>query len=135
MRRIGPELLEMRGVSTVTAAGLIGHAGDLRNCRDADAFAMRSGAAPVPNASGQRQGVRVNIGGNRQLNRLLYSIALVQLRSDDHPGRKYYDRKRGEGKSAKAAIRCLKRQLATVVYYRLVSAQKRLAVEITSVAA
>jgi transposase len=126
IRRIAPELLEMHGVSTVTAAGLIGHAGDMRNCRNADAFAMRSGAAPIPCASGRRQGVRVNVGGNRQLNRLLYSIALVQLRSHDHAGRKYFDRKRSEGKSSKAALRCLKRQLATVVYYRLIAAQPRL---------
>jgi transposase len=135
MRRIAPELLEMRGVSTVTAAGLIGHAGDMRNCRNADAFAMKSGVAPIPLASGRRQGVRVNVGGNRQLNRLLYSIALVQLRSDDHAGRKYFDRKRSEGKSSKSALRCLKRQLATVIYFRLVAAQPRLLAEAASIAA
>lgn len=135
MRRIAPELLEMHGVSTVTAAGLIGHAGDMRNCRNADAFAMRSGVAPIPCASGRRQDVRVNVGGNRQLNRLLYSIALVQLRSRDHAGRKYFDRKRSEGKSSKSALRCLKRQLATVVYYRLIAAQPRLLDELAPIAA
>jgi transposase len=135
MRRVAPELLEIHGISTVTAAGLVGHAGDMRNCRNSDAFAMKSGVAPIPCASGRRRGVRVNVGGNRQLNRLLYAIALVQLRSREHVGRKYFDRKRMEGKSSKSALRCLKRQLATVVYYRLLAAQPRLLDELLSIAA
>jgi hypothetical protein len=43
-----------------------------------------------------------------------------------HPGRQYYDRKRAEGKTHPSAMRCLKRQLATVVYYRLSAVQDRL---------
>lgn len=42
VRRLCPELLQLHGVSTVVAAGLVGHAGDLRNFRNADAFAMHS---------------------------------------------------------------------------------------------
>jgi transposase len=119
VERIAPSLLELHGVSTVVAAGIVGHAGTLRNCRDAHAFAMRAGVAPVPCSSGNRTTVRLNRGGNRQLNRLLHNIALTQLRSPTQPGRIYYDRKRAEGKSHRAAMRSLKRQLATVVYYRL----------------
>jgi transposase len=115
------QLSELVGVSTVVAAGIAGHAGDLRNCRNADAFAMRSATAPVPCSSGQNQSLRVNTGGNRQLNRLLYVIAWNQIRRADHPGRVYYDRKRSEGKSPRAAMRALKRRLATVVYLRLVA--------------
>ncbi len=65
--------------------------------------------------------MRLNNGGDRQLNRLLYVIAMVQLRYKDHPGRIYYDRKVREGKSPRAALRALKRRLATVVYYRLLA--------------
>lgn len=126
VRRITPELLEMRGVSVITAAGLVGRSGDLRNCRNADAFAMRSGTAPVPCSSGSRLRNRINVGGNRQLKRLLHSIAILQLRSSDHLGRIYYERKRLEGKDSKAALRCLKRQLASVAFYRLRAAQGRL---------
>lgn len=126
LRRIVPELLAMHGVSTVTAAGLVGHAGNLCNTRDAAAFAMRCGAAPVSWSSGRSSAVRINMGGNRQLNRLLHVIALSQVRSEAHPGRVYYDRKRLEGKNHRAAIRSLKRQLSTVIYYRLRACQPEL---------
>jgi transposase len=119
LRRIAPELLAMHGVSTVIAAGLVGHAGNLQNTRDAAAFAMRCGVAPVSWSSGRSSTVRINTGGNRQLNRLLHVIALSQIRSTDHAGRAYYDRKRREGKTHRGAMRSLKRQLCTVVYYRL----------------
>ena len=128
VRRLAPELLELRGVSTIVAAGLIGHAGNLRNCRNADAFAMRAGTAPVECSSGRSTAVRVNRGGNRQLNRLLHVIALVQLSRPDHAGRRYYDRKRAEGKTARAALRALKRKLTVVVYYRIIAAAERFAV-------
>ena len=123
VERLASKLLELFGVSTVVAAGLLGHAGTLRNCRDSDAFAMRAGVAPVPCSSGKSSAVRLNRGGNRQLNRLLHNIALTQLRSSEQPGRIYYDRKRVEGKSHRAAMRALKRQLATVVFYRLRASQ------------
>lgn len=125
VRRLAPELLELRGVSTVVAAGLLGHAGNLHNCRNADAFAMRAGTAPVECSSGKSAAVRVNRGGNRQLNRLLHIIALVQLCQPDHAGRRYYDRKRAEGKTSRAALRALKRKLTVVVYYRIIAAAER----------
>jgi len=90
--RLAPELLTMHGVSTVIAAGIIGHAGNLRNYRDAAAFAMRTGTAPIPCSSGRRTAVRVNPGGDRQLNRCLHTIALIQSHKSGHPGRAYYER-------------------------------------------
>ena len=56
---------------------------------------------------------------DRELNRLLWLVAMVQLRFPAHAGRQYYERKRREGKAPRAALRCLKRQLATVVFQRL----------------
>jgi transposase len=135
VRPLAPELLAMYGVSTVVAAGLVGHAGDMRNLRDASAFAMRSATAPVCCSSGRHQAVRLNVGGNRQLNRLLHLMAMMQVRNSNHAGSKYYERKRGEGKSARAAMRSLKRQLATVVYYRLRLVQARIDGQHTPIAA
>jgi transposase len=122
------ELTSVHGVSDVVAAGLIGHAGDLRNYRNAGAFAAKCGAAPVPCSSGRHVAVRVNRGGDRQLNRLLHVIAVAQVATKQHHGRLYYERKRAEGKTHPSAMRCLKRQLATVVYYRLSAIQGLLAV-------
>jgi transposase len=124
---ISSELMSVHGVSSVVAAGLIGHAGDLRNYRNAGAFAAKCGAAPVPCSSGRHVAVRVNRGGDRQLNRLLHVIAVAQVATKEHPGRQYYERKRAEGKTHPSAMRCLKRQLATVVYYRLSAIQAHLA--------
>ena len=50
------------------------------------------------------------------------------MASNEHPGRRYYERKRAEGKTHLSAMRCLKRQLATVIYYRLTAVQDRLTV-------
>lgn len=119
VKRLVPSLLLLRGISTVVAAGILGHAGSLRNCRDANAFAMRAGVAPVPCSSGRSQTVRLNTGGDRQLNRCLHIIAITQIRSDGLAGQIYYERKRKEGKTHRTAIRALKRQLATVVFCRI----------------
>ena len=126
IKKFAPELLKLHGVSNVVAAGLIGHCGNVNNLRNADAFAMRSATAPVSCSSGRNVSVRVNTGGNRQLNRLLHIVALVQVRSSDHLGKIYYDRKRAEGKTHLAAMRALKRQLSTVVYLRLRNVQTRM---------
>jgi transposase len=126
IQRLAPELLDMRGVSTIVGAGLLGHAGDVRAMRTAGAFAMRSATAPISWSSGRHHALRINTGGDRQLNRLLHVIALVQTRTDDHPGRIYYEKKIGEGKTRRSAIRSLKRHLATVVFFRLKQAFERI---------
>jgi transposase len=80
---------------------------------------MRTGSAPLPCSSGKTDRMRLNKGGNRQLNRLLHTMAVVQRRISGHPGQDYYRKKLREGKSPTAALRSLKWRLATVVYYRL----------------
>jgi transposase len=96
----------------------------MRNYRNSAAFAAKCGAAPVPCSSGRNVAVRVNAGGDRQMNRLLHVVAMAQVMAAAHAGREYYERKRAEGKTHLAAMRCLKRQLATVVYYRLKAVQR-----------
>ena len=61
---------------------------------------------------------RLDRGGNRQLNAAFYRIAITQTRY--HPAaRAYLERKQAEDKSRREAIRCLKRQLARVVFNTL----------------
>jgi transposase len=64
--------------------------------------------------------MRLNRGGNRQLNRALYVIALSQWRF--HPPAKAYVARRMEvdGKTWREAIRALKRQLVRPVFRLLV---------------
>lgn len=71
--------------------------------------------------------MRLNRGGNRQLNRALYLAALVQLRHHP-PAQAFVARKRAEGRSSREAIRCLKRHLARVVFLALQRGAEALAV-------
>jgi len=114
-RVVGHPLLGLPGVGPLVAAKLLGEIGDARRFASADAFAAFAGVAPIPASSGQLQRVRLNRGGNRQINRALFTIALVQ--STHHPeARAFMARKRAEGKSWREALRCLKRHLARRVY-------------------
>ena len=70
--------------------------------------------------------MRLNRGGNRQLNRALYTIALVQA-SHDGAGRDYIAKKRAEGKTGRDAIRALKRQLVRTVFRLLQEGTQSLA--------
>jgi transposase len=80
---------------------------------------MLAGVAPIPASSGQVSRMRLNRGGNRQLNRALFSIAFAQARTHP-PAQAYLARKRAEGKTWREAIRALKRHLARIVF-RLLS--------------
>lgn len=113
-----PELLELPGCGTLSAARLIAEvAGAKRFASDAK-LAMLAGAAPLDASSGRQQRHRLNRKGNRQLNLVLHRIAVTQARLHP-PARAYLERKRAEGKSRREALRCLKRHLARAVWRRL----------------
>jgi transposase len=80
---------------------------------------MLAGVAPIPASSGQTSRMRLNRGGNRQLNRALHGIALAQVRTYA-PAQVFVARKRAEGKGWREALRALKRHLARIVF-RLLS--------------
>lgn len=111
-------LLDMPGVGLLTAAKLIAEVGDVRRFHSVDAFAMLAGVAPIPASSGQTQRMRLNRGGNRQLNRAFHTIAMVQA-VHYPPAREFLARKAAEQKSGREAIRALKRQLVRSVFRRL----------------
>jgi transposase len=113
-------LRRLPGAGPLVTAKLVAEVGDVRRFRSADAFAMLAGVAPIPASSGQVSRMRLNRGGNRQLNRALYAIAFAQVRWHP-PAKAFVARKRAEGKSWREAIRALKRHLARVVF-RLLTA-------------
>jgi transposase len=116
----GHPLLGLPGAGPISVARLIAEVGDVRRFRSADALAALAGVAPIPANSGQTQRMRLNRGGNRQLNRALYVIAVSQSRF--HPPAKAYVTRRMEvdGKTWREAIRALKRQLVRPVFKLLV---------------
>ncbi len=115
-------LVELFGVGPVLAAKLLGEVGDVRRFPTKHHFAAHTGTAPLEASSGQVVRHRLSRAGDRKLNHALYLMAIVQIR---HPtaGQAYYRRKRAEGKSAKEALRCLKRRLSDAVYRCLLADQ------------
>jgi transposase len=122
VRTQAPQLLELPGCGTLTAAKLLAEtAGAARFASDAK-LARLAGVAPVPASSGKRDRHRLDRGGNRQLNCALHRIAVTQGRAHP-PAREYLARKQAEGKSRREALRCLKRHLARRVWRLLVKAE------------
>jgi transposase len=111
----GHPLLGLPGVGPLITARLVGEIGDVRRFRSADALAALAGVAPIPASSGQTQRLRLNRGGNRQLNRAFHIIALAQA-AHHPPAQAYLARKRAEGKTRREALRCLKRRLVRPVF-------------------
>ena len=102
----------------MTAAKLLAEIGPISRFKSDAQLARHSGVAPLEASSGRTQRHRLDRGGNRQMNAALYRIAITQARY--HPqARAYLERKRGEGKSWREAIRCLKRLLVRVVFQTL----------------
>jgi transposase len=99
-------LLAICGVGPLTAAKLLGETHGTGRFTSAAAFAAHAGTAPVPASSGQVTRHRLARGGNRQLNRALFTVAMCQARWDS-AGRAYLARKRAEGKTRPEARRCL----------------------------
>lgn len=108
-------LVQVCGVGTLVAARLLGEWGCTPRIHSAAALATLAGIAPVAVSSGGRHGHRRNRGGNRQLNKVCHIIALCQVRREAL-AQAYDAKKRSEGKTARAAMRCLKRRLVDVVY-------------------
>jgi transposase len=106
------------GCGTLTAAALIGRTAGAERFRTDASFARQAGVAPIPSSSGQRNQLRLDRGGDRQLNRALHTIAITRA-SHDPATKTYLERKRAEGKTKKAALRCLKRHLARRFHHLL----------------
>ena len=104
--------------AALTAAKLLAEIGPIERFQTDAQLARHGGVAPLEASSGRVRRHRLDRGGNRQLNCALHRIAVTQARV--HPAaRVYLERKQTEGKSRREAIRCLKRQLARVVFNTL----------------
>ena len=120
----GSRLVEVDGIGPVLAVRLIGRCGRASRFPSSDAFANYAGVAPVEVSSGERAVHRLSRSGDRKLNSALHLVAVTQVRMRNSAGRRYYDRKISEGKTHKAAMRCLKRKIASCVW-RLMLADER----------
>jgi len=113
-----PDLLAEPGIGPITAATLIGRTGGAQRFPTDGHYARQAGVAPIPASSGNTNRVRLNRGGDRQLNCALHRIAFTRARTCPHT-RAYLDRKQAEGKTRAEAYRCLKRHIARHVWHLL----------------
>src|ERR671915_632001 len=118
VQRIAPQLLSEPGFGPLTAAKLVGEIAGAQRFATSAKLARAAGVAPIPASSGNTQRHRLDHGGNRQINAALHRVIVTRARCHQ-PTRNYIDRRRGEGKSTREAIRCLKRYLARRVWHLL----------------
>lgn len=101
-------LTRLCGVSLLTAGTLAGILGPGHRFATDAQLAAYAGVAPLQASSAGLVRHRLNRGGNRRLNAILYRIALTQARHSVQ-ARAYLDRRVAEGKTRREAIRALKR--------------------------
>ena len=77
----GTALLELHGIGPSGAARLLVEVGDITRFPDRNHFASWTGTAPIDASSGDHVRHRLSRGGNRQINRVLHIMAIVQLRN------------------------------------------------------
>ena len=114
VQQLAPTLLARRGVGPISAASLL------------VAWSTPDGCAPRQPSPGRRRRTdprklgkvvrhRLDRGGDRHLNRALHTIVL-SLRRVDPQTKAYITRRLSEGKTAREAVRCLKRYLCRSLF-------------------
>lgn len=105
------------GIDLLTAGALASLLGPGRRFASDAQLAAYAGVAPLEASSAERVRHRVNRGGNRQLNAILYRIAMTQARCSP-AARAYLARRVSEGKTKREARRALERYLARAIWRR-----------------
>ncbi|XUW93206.1 IS110 family transposase (plasmid) [Burkholderia sp. M6-3] len=109
-------LRERFGVGPQTAAVLIAVAGNNpERLKSEAALAALCGTSPLQALSGKTVRHRLNRGGDRSANNVLWTIAMVRMRSDPRT-RAYVERRTKEGMSNKEIRLCLKRYTVRELY-------------------
>jgi len=121
IRASGTTVTEVSGAGPVIAATVIGDVRDISRFASQDHFAAYNGTAPVEVPSGNRTVHRLPPRGNRCLNHAIHMTAITQIAHRHSTGRAYYEKKLAEGKTAKEALRALKRQVSDAIYKSLKS--------------
>ena len=108
-------LTELCGINLLTAGALAGILGPGRRFATEAQLAAYAGVAPLEASSAGGIRHRLNRGGNRRLNAILYRIALTQARHSPE-ARTYLDRRKAEGKTSAEAFRALKRFIIRAIW-------------------
>ena len=116
VRSLDQTLLEEPGIGPISAAKLL--ACDPTRFKSEAAFARCNGTAPIPASSGKTIRVRLNPGGDRQANNAIHTIAIIRAKHQSE-SRAYLERRIGQGKTKREALRSRKRHISRELYHRL----------------
>ena len=119
LKATGSTLTRLHGIGPSGAARLLAGAAGITRFPGKAHFASWNGTAPIDASSGDQLRHRLSRAGNRQVNRALHIMAVVQLRTPTE-GRACYDRKVAAGKTPMEAMRALKRRLSDIVYHQMI---------------
>ncbi|MFI6603478.1 transposase [Nonomuraea sp. NPDC050536] len=111
---LAPALLEITGISHNSAAVLIAEIGDITRFPTSAKLARYTGCAPIPVYSSDQERHRLHRGGNRRLNSVLYTAAIVQKRF--HPAAQELLARHEPTKGKRGARRILQRHLIDVIH-------------------
>lgn len=118
VQEVHPGLLGIYGVGPVIAAIILTAWSHTGRVRSEAAFAALAGTCPVPASSGSTTRFRLNRGGDRQLNKAIYTIALIRM-NRDQATKDYVARRTSQGRTKKEIIRSLKRYITRQIYRQL----------------
>lgn len=111
---LAPTLLQVTGISHNSAAVLVTEIGDITRFATSAKLARYTGCAPIPVYSADKERHRLHRGGNRRLNSVLYTAAVVQKRF--HPSAQQLLTRHEPTKGTRGARRILKRHLIDVIH-------------------
>lgn len=111
---LAPTLLQITGISYNSAAVLVAEIGNVTRFATSAKLARYTGCAPIPVYSSDKERHRLHRGGNRRLNSVLYTAAIVQKRHEP-AARKLLDRHE-PAKGTRGARRILQRHLVDVIH-------------------
>ena len=118
----GTTLRDEPGIGPIAAATLLAEVGDPFRFARESKFARWCGTGAVALSSGEGSGQpvrhRLDFGGNRRINSVLYIASFTQHRDIDE-ARTYINRKISEGKTRREARRAHKRHLANQAIRRM----------------
>jgi hypothetical protein len=93
---------------------LVSESGDITRFSTSAKRARYTGCAPIPVYSSDKKRYRLHRGGNRKLNSVLFTAAIVQKRGD--PAAQELLARHATTKGTRGARRILRRHLVDVVY-------------------
>jgi Transposase and inactivated derivatives len=121
--KIGSKLHTLKGLDVVSAAVILAEIGNIKRFNSASALARYAGIAPNQFSSGSSTNFVNNRYGNRDLNTLIYFLAVrsicpskTKLTPHNAIFIEYFNKKVSEGKTRKQALVCVMRRLINIIY-------------------